>query len=385
MTRLEASWLTDPASVAVMDALWEGYFVGGCVRNALLGAGVTDLDIATPHPPEESVRLLEAAGLKAVPTGLSHGTITAVHEGTPIEVTTFRADVATDGRHAEVAFTTDMATDAARRDFTMNALYADREGQVVDPLGGLPDLEARRVRFIACAEDRIREDYLRILRFFRFHAWYGAEGIDADGLAACAELADGLDGLARERVGWEFRKLLAAPDPAPAMASMASAAVLMRCLPGADPMALAPLVHLEQQAGIAPDWPTRLAAIGGEDPTSRLRLSKAETLEQATIRKALDLQDRPVAEIAYRAGAMAAHRAALVVAASVGGALPDRLDAEIRRGAEARFPLRAKDLLNAGYTPGPQVGTALVVQEEAWIASDFKLSRDELLSRLPPA
>ncbi len=191
--------------------------------------------------------------------------MTAVVDGTPIEVTTFRADVATDGRRAQVAFTTDMATDAGRRDFTMNALYADAEGTVIDPLGGLPDLHAGRVRFIGRPEDRIAEDYLRILRFFRFHAWYGApeNGIDPDGLAACAGHADGVDRLARERIGWEVRKLLAAPDPAPATAAMASAGVLARCLPGADASTLAPLVHAERLAGAVPDWPTRLCRAGG--------------------------------------------------------------------------------------------------------------------------
>ncbi|MEM7189930.1 MAG: CCA tRNA nucleotidyltransferase, partial [Pseudomonadota bacterium] len=257
--RLDAEWLTAPASVAVMSALGDAYFVGGCVRNQILGHPVADIDIATPLAPEEAGELLAAAGIRVVPTGLQHGTQTAVVAGQGVEVTTFRRDIETDGRHAKVIFTTEIAEDASRRDFTMNALYAEADGTVVDPISGLEDTIAGRLRFIGDAEDRIREDYLRILRFFRFQALYGRQSIDADGLAACAALADGLDQLARERVGWEMRKLLGAPDPAPAVASMAAAGILRRVLPGADAVFLAQLVHIEQSAGADPDWLTRLA------------------------------------------------------------------------------------------------------------------------------
>ena len=235
MTRLTANWLRASHLKAVIRALKggsdadrddEAYFVGGCVRNTLLGQPVADIDITTPIEPQEVARRLEAAGLKAVPTGIEHGTVTAVSGGQGFEITTFRADVATDGRRATVRFSTDIAEDAARRDFTMNAIYAKPDGEIVDPLGGLPDLMARRVRFIREARDRIREDYLRILRFFRFTAWYGGDGIEPEGLAACAELADGIEGLARERVGAEMKKLLAAPNPAPAVAAMAASGVL---------------------------------------------------------------------------------------------------------------------------------------------------------------
>lgn len=380
MTRLDAEWVRAPASRAVLDALGEGFFVGGCVRNALLGAPVADIDIATPVEPAEVIQRLEAAGLKVVPTGLKHGTVTAVHDGTPIEVTTFRADISTDGRHAEVAFTTDMATDAARRDFTMNALYADAEGVVVDPLGGLPDLEARSVRFIGQPEDRIREDYLRILRFFRFHAWYGAPGIDEDGLAACADLAEGIEHLARERIGWEVRKLLSAPDPAPAVASMATSGVLMRCLPGSESAALAPLVHLEGEAGVAPDWLVRLAVLGGQDRAEALKLSRAEVRALEAIAAALGLGR--LAEASYRHGAPAATAAALILAASAGGALPTDWKASIDRGAAAQFPLEAKHLLAAGWTVGPALGEALAKAERAWIASGFSLDQADLVSLL---
>ena len=379
MTRLSADWVDAPVPRAVMAALdGRAFFVGGCVRNALLDEPVADIDISTPFRPDEVTARLEAAGLKVVPTGLQHGTVTAVLDGAPIEITTFRADVETDGRHAKVAFTADISVDAGRRDFTMNALYADRDGQVVDPLGGLPDLLARRVRFIGLAEDRIREDYLRILRFFRFHAWYGAEGIDPDGLAACAALSDGLEQIARERIGWEFRKLLAAPDPAPAVASMAASGILLRCLPGADPSALAPLVHLEAAAGYAPDWMTRLAGIGGEDPPGRLKLSRAEQASLLAIGKALSSGAAPALNT-YRHGAQAARAAALITSATLGSPLAGNLEAEIARGAAQRFPLTADDLMASGIQPGPALGDALDRAEAAWIASDFSRDKAALL------
>ena len=376
MTRIVANWVTAPSPAAVMAALGEGFFVGGCVRNALMDRPVADIDIATPLMPEEVCRRLEAAGIRTHPTGLQHGTITAVVEGEPVEVTTFRTDIETDGRHAVVHFTTDMALDAGRRDFTMNALYATADGTVIDPLGGLPDLHARRVRFIGDPHDRIREDYVRILRFFRFHALYGGDGIDADGLAACAELADGIDGLARERIGWEFRKLLGAPDPAPSVASMAASGVLARCLPGANAEALAPLVHAEEQANRPPDWVLRLFALGSGDMRDALRLSRAEASALQAIQAALDL-DRPW-EAAYRLGVEAATRAALIKASVTGDLSADLL--VIEEGAAARFPLAAADLIAAGHKAGPTLGAALKAAEAAWIDSRFTLDKPALIA-----
>ncbi|MCX8507347.1 MAG: CCA tRNA nucleotidyltransferase, partial [Rhodobacteraceae bacterium] len=255
--RIDGDWIKAPGLQQVLACLsgagHAAYLVGGCVRNALMGLPVTDLDISTDALPLRVSALAKAAGLKVVPTGIEHGTVTVVAQGAPHEVTTFRRDVQTDGRRAVVAFSTRIEEDAARRDFTMNALYADRTGAVVDPLGGIADLRARRLRFVGRPEDRIREDYLRILRFFRFHALYGdvAEGLDPEGLAACAAHSAGIETLSRERVGHEMRKLLAAADPAPAVAAMQASGVLAHSLPGADPRALAPLVHLE--GGLSPD------------------------------------------------------------------------------------------------------------------------------------
>ena len=286
--KITGDWIMAPSLHRVLGCLQGGghraLLVGGCVRNALIGRPVADLDIATDALPGRVADLAQAAGLKVVPTGIDHGTVTLIADGVPHEVTTFRRDVETDGRRAVVAYSTRIEEDAARRDFTMNALYADAAGQVIDPLGGLPDLLARRVRFVGQPQDRIREDYLRILRFFRFHAVYGdpAQGLDAEGLAACAANLAGIDTLSRERIGHEMRRLLAAPDPAPTAAAMQAAGVLARILPGADTRALAPLVHL--QDGLAPDWLTRLAAIGGADPADALRLSRDEARRLAILR-----------------------------------------------------------------------------------------------------
>lgn len=235
--RIEGSWLRDPATQAVFDCLEGGghraLLVGGCVRDAVLGRPVGDIDIATDALPDRVIALARAAGLRAVPTGAEHGTVTVVSGHRPFEVTTFRRDMETDGRHARVLFGTDLREDAARRDFTMNALYADRRGHVIDPLGGLDDLQAGRVRFIGDPAERLREDRLRLLRFFRFLAHFSPEEAapDADGLAACAAAVNGLDRLSRERVGAEMRKLLCAPSPVTALRAMQGIGALARILP----------------------------------------------------------------------------------------------------------------------------------------------------------
>lgn len=379
--RITDAWLKEEGLQRVLhlltDAGHQALLVGGCVRNALLGQPVADIDIASDAVPERVMALGEAAGLKVVPTGIDHGTVTVIVDGAPHEVTTFRRDVETFGRHATVAFATRVEEDAARRDFTMNALYADAEGRIVDPLGGLSDLRARRVRFVGDADARIREDYLRILRFFRFHAWYGkAEaGMDAEALAACGANSGGIDTLSRERIGHEMRRLLAAPDPAPALAAMQATGVLARVLPGADAAALAPLVHLEPP--YAPDWIRRLAALGGAEAEDRLRLSRVEARRLAVVREGLALGAGP-AEIAYRHGAEAARDILLVRSAALGVGLPTGWEEEVARGAAARFPLRAADLMPG--LSGAALGERLKLLEDRWIASGFRLSREQLLA-----
>ncbi|MGL4279211.1 MAG: CCA tRNA nucleotidyltransferase, partial [Albidovulum sp.] len=316
--RIEGDWIRAPAVQAVLAMLTgaghQGWLVGGCVRDGLIGRPVADVDITTDARPTRVVELAEATGLRAVPTGIEHGTVTLIADGTPFEVTTFRRDVETDGRRATVAFADRLEEDASRRDFTVNALYADATGRVTDPVGGLADLALRRIRFVGDPETRIREDYLRILRFFRFHAWYGdpAEGMDAEALAAIAANVDGLDRLSKERIGHEMRRLLAAPDPAPAVAAMQATGVLAHVLPGADPRAVAPLVHLEPE-GLAPRWLRRLAALGGD--AEGLRLSKAEARELDLLRAAIE-GGAGAAELAYRHGEDTARDAVLIRAAS---------------------------------------------------------------------
>ena len=379
--KISGDWLTRPATQALCAALQAGghrvLFVGGCVRNALLGELVGDLDLATDALPEKVVRLVEAAGFKAIPTGIDHGTVTVLAGGLPHEITTFRRDVQTDGRHAVVAYSTDVAQDAARRDFTMNTLYADPSGAVIDPLGGLPDLRARRLRFVGEPAQRIREDYLRILRFFRFSATYGdpALGMDAEGLAACAELADGIDGLSRERIGAEMRKLLSARDPAPALASMAASGVLRHVLSGADPRYVAPLVHLE--AGAPPHWQRRLVVLGGQDWDNALRLSRSEQGLMARLRDQVGNALSPAA-LGWRLGPEAGADAVLARAAVLESPLPDDWKADVARGAASRFPVTAADLMPA--LAGPALGAKLAELESRWLASDLRLSRDDLLA-----
>lgn len=384
--RITGDWLTAPATRAVCDALTRGghqaWFVGGCVRDALLGVPVGDIDISTDARPEATLALAQAAGLKALPTGIDHGTITVVSGGIPHEVTTWRRDVETDGRRAVVAFADTMEEDARRRDFTMNALYADPEGRVADPLGqGVRDLRARRLRFIDDPDQRIREDYLRILRYFRFHARFGDPdaGMDPEALSAIAANADGIDGLSRERVGAELVKLLSVADPMRALAAMDQTGVLRHVLPGAGLRALGPLVHLEGTQGRAPDPVLRLAALGGEDPGPALRLPKKDAARITRLRDEATGTRGP-AELGWRHGEEEAQAILLLREALLEMPLPPDAMARARFGAAQTFPLSAKDL--QPRFQGRALGEALRRAEALWIASDFTLDAGGLLAAL---
>lgn len=378
-------WLNATATAAVFDALEAkggagcARVVGGAVRNAVIGAPVGDIDIATDARPDRVIALARAAGLKPVPTGQDHGTITVVADHQGHEVTTFRQDIETDGRHARVIFGDSVEADARRRDFTMNAIYADPEGQVIDPLAGLSDLQARHVRFIGAPDRRITEDYLRILRFFRFHAWYGdpRNGLDPDGLAAAAAQADGLAQLSRERIGAEMLKLLAAPDPAPSVAAMRVVGILTAVLPGTDDRALAPLAHVEGLAGAPPDAIRRLAALGGgPDVARRLRLSRVQAQQLMRLRDAA-VTTAGAAELGYRHGTEAGRDIVLLRAALTQQPPGAQMQAQLARGAAAQCPVRAADLMPG--LSGPELGQRLQEIESRWIASGFTLTRDELL------
>jgi poly(A) polymerase len=361
-----------------------------------LGRPVTDIDLATTHPPERVVQLLEAAGLKAVPTGIDHGTITAVAGGRPFEITTLRHDVATDGRRAEVAYTDDWAADAARRDFTLNALYADAQGRISDPVGGLADLKARRVRFIGDAATRIREDYLRILRFFRIHAVYGEGDFDPRGLAACATEKGGLERLSGERVQSELLKLLAAEDPVPALQAMDRSGVLGHVLPGpVDFGRFQGLVRIERGVLKTVDALRRLGSLlagggsGAAKLAAALRLSNADRTRLVAMESGapvgLDLPPAAVRARIYREGKpIFLDRAVLAWAE----ASPD-FDAEwqgfYERAAAFEppaFPITGKDAKAAGVREGPEIGRVLKMLEDEWAQGDFSLSRQDLLQRL---
>jgi poly(A) polymerase len=380
--KISGEWIerkaTQDTLALLTEAGHEAYLVGGCVRNSLLGAPVNDVDIATDALPERVIALADAEGLKAIPTGIEHGTVTVVADHIPHEITTYRQDVQSDGRRAVVRFSTDIAEDARRRDFTMNALYATSRGEVVDPLNGLADLKARHVRFIEDPAERIREDYLRILRFFRFHAWYGDpdRGMDEAALGAIATHLKGLEQLSRERVGAEMRKLLSADDPAPAVAAMRAAGVLRAVLPGADDGALAVLVHLETDWAAHPDPMRRLALLGGEDAGGRLRLSKSDIKRLALFRDELARATPPI-ELGYRFGLEAGASILLLRAALMETEIPQDAREALAKGVHAQFPLEAKDLMPA-FT-GPALGAQLHALEAAWLRADCALTRAQLL------
>lgn len=378
--RVSGAWLDAPGTQGVLAMLTgaghQALVVGGCVRNALMGVPVSDVDIATDALPETVSDLAEKAGFRAVPTGIAHGTVTVVAHGEGHEVTTFRQDAETFGRHARVAFGADLVQDAARRDFTMNALYAQADGGVVDPLGGLPDVLARRVRFVGDPEARIAEDALRILRFFRFHAQYGdpAQGLDPLALAACALHSALLETLSRERITAELRKLLAATDPAPAVAAMATSGVLPHVLPGATAAALTVLVHLE--GGNPGGWLRRLAVLGS---AAGLRLSNREARDFGKIRDAFGSTDTPAA-LGWRLGEGLAADAILGFAALMETAPPPGWQEQVARGARAHFPLKPADLMPA--LGGAALGAALKSAQDHWLTDDLRPGRDELLARL---
>ncbi|MFN3558195.1 MAG: CCA tRNA nucleotidyltransferase [Brevundimonas sp.] len=380
------TWLQSSATRAVMAALEAAggpgcaRFVGGCVRNALMGRDIDDVDIATTLKPEETERAIRAAGLKAVPTGIAHGTVTAVSERQPFEITTLRQDVSTDGRNATVAFTDDWAEDAARRDFRLNALYADSDGRVFDPTGqGVDDAAAGRIVFVGDPRTRIREDYLRILRFFRFFAWYGRGQPDAAGLQACRELASGMSRLSAERVSKELMKLLAAEEPRPAMAAMAQTGVLAQVLPEAGPLDL-----FDTVAPLSADPVVRLMTLFSVDADAmrgaaeRLRLPNvvrdrlvASALAAPAV--SLAMSDADVRAAVYHHRGQAVSDAVLRLCAGSPERAGDaaRLLAIAEDWSPPRLPVGGKNIAKLGVTPGPETGRLLKAFEASWIADDF--------------
>lgn len=405
-----APWLEEPGLQKLLQVLAEdgeeARVAGGAVRNSLLGEAVSDVDVATTVLPAETMRRAHKAGFKPVPTGFGHGTVTVITPAAAYEVTTLRDDVETDGRHAKVRFGRDWQADAERRDFSINALYADADGNLFDLVGGIPDIETRTIRFIGEADARIREDFLRILRFFRFFAWYGRGRPDADGLRACARSKEGLDALSVERVWAELKKTLAAPDPSRALLWMRQAGVLSRVLPESEKWgidAVHGLIAAEKHFGWAPDPLFRLQAIVPPDPermeelSRRLKLSKAETerlrlwamtdappatLSEAGLARQLYRGDRQAVRDRLRARMAAARAKAEQDAAALTEAAGYiRLLHAEAVWTKPSFPISGSDLKALGHPAGPTLGALLKRLEEEWMASDFKLSHEALLGQ----
>jgi len=387
----DAAWLRQgPLAklLAVLDGNGEETrVVGGAVRNALIGAPPGDVDVATTATPEEVMRRVEGAHFKVVPTGLEHGTLTVVVDGTPFEVTTLREDIETFGRHAIVRFGRDWELDAKRRDFTINALSASADGLVHDYVGGIADLKARRVRFIGDPATRIAEDYLRILRFFRFHAWYGHGPLDREGLHACIVARDGLDRLSRERVRMELLRLLLAPHAVATLAVMAESGLLLSVLGGVPMLAgLSNLIKIEADCAIEASAIRRLGALNvilTEDADrlwQRLRLSNLEHERLQSIGErwwhiAPTVDERTGRALLYQTGPEYFLDRVLIAWARSQATVHDldwrRLATLPRRWSAPTFPLKAADLMRRGLPKGPQLGEALKAAETAWIAADF--------------
>lgn len=402
-----ADWMAAAPTRAVLAALGAGgasvRFVGGCVRDAILGLKPDDIDLATPETPDVVIRRLEKAKLKAVPTGIAHGTVTAVAPPGTFQITTLRRDVSTDGRHAEVLFGTDWAEDARRRDFTINALYADADGRLHDFTGGRADLAAGIVRFIGDPEHRVAEDYLRVLRFFRFHARFAKGAPDPASLAACTAAKDRLGRLSGERVRDELLKILALPNAGTALALMQESGVLQALLPeaGFDADRFARLVALQdavaRNSEAQPEvWPRLAVLLSDGGPgiadriADRLRLSNAQRLRLNGLLApaafgAAVLEDDPVfAEAMYRHGAERCRDQLLLLAS----AAPEWQDLAVRRAVATAtwqrpvFPLRGADILALGFSPGPTVSALLNELESWWAAGGFQANREACLKHL---
>jgi tRNA nucleotidyltransferase/poly(A) polymerase len=402
-----AAFLDDPKVARMFDVFDGGgeetRIVGGAIRNALIGVRVHEVDFATTAEPDEILRRAREAHLRALPTGIAHGTATILVDGTPFELTSLRVDVETDGRRAKVRFGRSFAEDALRRDFTMNALFAARDGTLFDSVGGLADIERRRVRFIGEARRRIAEDYLRILRFFRFHADFGEGAMDPEAFSAIVAEREGLARLSRERVRAELLKLLVARRAAPVVADVAAAGIFGAILGGApNPARMARLIGIEDclsgKPAMSADALLRLAALAvqtREDAERLFDLLRLSNAEQQRLAKAADalaplhgLETQPGAKrlrvLVYRHGAEAARDALILAGAESRAAARDVAAwvAALAALETPRFPFTAADLMARGLAPGPAIGVALKRLEDEWIANDFAMDDEAREKRL---
>lgn len=389
-------WMNAPETVQVFAALGEARFVGGAVRNALLGASVSDIDIAVPMPPSEVVLRLIAKDIKVVETGMDHGTVTAIVGRHAFEITSLRRDVETDGRHARVVFTDDWAEDASRRDFTINAMYASADGEIFDYATGVEDLIAGRVRFMGDARTRIAEDYLRVLRLFRFHAWYGKGELDPEGLRAAADARAMLKTLSGERIAKELLRLLEAVNPALVLRMMAATGILSELLPGALQLSrLERLAEIDADEMPPRDAVRRLAALLPDAQAARtasdvLKLSNAI---RARLEGALDgeaiaapLAARSARTLLYRLGPVRFRDKVWLGWADAprrGNAIPWRMLLDMADNYQRpRFPLSGLDVMQAGVPEGPEVGRVLGKLEDWWVDGDFTADEGVLREKL---
>lgn len=392
------SWMAQAQTQVVMKALMAGgqpaRFVGGCVRDALLGLPVKDIDIATPERPEQVIELIEKAGLRAIPTGIDHGTVTAICDGIPFEITTLRRDVETDGRHARVIYTADWQEDAARRDLTLNALYCDPDGTVFDPVGGLADLNEGRIRFVGNARARIEEDVLRLLRFFRFYAHYGIGAADQEAILACREMAPQIATLSVERVWKELSRLLLAPDPGPSFDLMVTNDVLSHLLPEVVRSdRLSNLIKAEVTAEVDPDYLRRLASIvdldegGARALAARLKFSNVDRdqfcrLCDPEVRPDPRLDSKQNRVALYRLGPTLFDDLILIGAARS----PDQDWLSLKPLSQKKpvppFSITGQDVVDLGVPSGNEIGKLLGQVEDWWVAGDFEADRDSCLSYL---
>ncbi len=376
-------WPNEKPLIKLLDILnsdgLNARMVGGCVRDALLGRKIIDIDLASCLTPEETMKRLEAVGVKVIPTGLKHGTITAVIDKRHFEITTLRSDVETYGRHAKVAFIDDWAEDAKRRDFTFNALYLDANGGLYDPCGGLDDLEAKRVRFIGDADTRIKEDALRILRFFRFAAQIGEGKLDLSGLEACVRNIDLIDNLSGERLAQEIFKILAAENLLPIIKVMAENGILDKILPSHKGLKqFNDFVRLENELGRC-DILARLSCLCPKGVSRHLKLSnsQAKILRQFAEHEIVissGMNEKDIRRSIYKFG-----REVFIFAL-----LQNWAGEEVLSYAEnwdiPIMPVQGRDLMKTGFSAGPEIGARLKNLEAVWLDSDFKLTKEELLA-----
>ena len=377
------NWVKDPDTKKItkmfIDKGHKIYFVGGCVRDSILGNPVTDIDMSTTALPDQITQIAKANSLRAIPTGIKYGTITIISNCKPYQITTFRKDATTDGRHAEVLYSNDMITDATRRDFTINALYADADGNVIDPLKGINDLYSRIIKFIFNPKKRIIEDNLRILRFFRFHAWYGDpdKSLDPASLNACTYYKSKVATLSNERMGAEMKKIMSAPNPISSLEAMAMAVVLELVMPKASTSQLSSLLKLENKIQRGIHWTTRAAIMTSTDLKNIWKISKVDYKKLWNLQKLKVGKDK-VSKISYLYGEEFSWQYAILKYVSLNKDIPKNICTEIKRGTNALFPIKSCELIND--FKGPELGKRIKDLQHAWVNSDFSLTREELLN-----